>query len=108
MKKFLETRRTNGTGLPARITDVANWKRDEVVDVYVEDNKIIMIPHGRNPENNSLPKEESVLYKITDYDDNERIVRLSKTSVKLLEYLDEEFETDLRIEKINDINVATF
>lgn len=108
MKKFLETRRTNGTGLPARITDVAQWKRDEVVDVYVEDNKIIMIPHGRNPESNSLPKEENALYKITDYDDNERIVRLSKTSVKLLEYLDEEFETDLRIEKINDINVATF
>ena len=108
MKKFLETRRTNGTGLPARITDVANWKRDEVVDVYVEDNKIIMIPHGRNPENNSLPKEENELYTITDFSENERIVRLSKTSVQLLNYLTEEFDTDLDFERVNDINVATF
>ena len=108
MKKFLETRRTNGTGLPARITDVANWKRDEVVDVYVEDNKIIMIPHGRNPENNFLPKEENVLYRITDCNDNERIVKLSTTSMKLLNYLAEEFDTELDFERVSDINVATF
>lgn len=108
MKKFLETRRTNGTGLPARITGAAQWKRDEVVDVYVEDNKIIMIPHGRNPENNSLPKEEKELYKITDYSENERTVRLSKTSIELLNYLAAELDIDLNFEKINDINVATF
>ena len=108
MKKFLETRRTNGTGLPARITDVAEWKRDEVVDVYVEDNKIIMIPHGRNPENNSLPEEEKALYKITDYSDNERIVRLSPTSMQLLSYIIEEFDINLDFDRVNDINVATF
>ena len=108
MKKFLETRRTNGTGLPARITDVANWKRDEVVDVYVEDNKIIMIPHGRNPESNSLSKEENVLYKITDCNDIERTVRLSKTSVQLLHYLETEFDTDLEFERVSDMNIPTF
>lgn len=108
MKKFLETRRTNGTGLPARITDVAQWKRDEVVDVYVEDNKIIMIPHGRNPESNSLPKEEETLYRITDYNNNEKVVKLSKTSKRLLNFLIEEFDTDLEFEKISEINVETF
>ena len=108
MKKFLETRRTNGTGLPARITDVANWKRDEVVDVYVEDNKIIMIPHGRNPESNSLPKEENAFYKITDYSNNERIVRLSPTSMQLLNYIIEEFDTSLEFERVSDMNIPTF
>ena len=87
---------------------MANWKRDEVVDVYVEDNKIIMIPHGRNPESNSLPKEENALYKITDYSENERIVRLSETSVQLLHYLEQEFGRGLDFERVNYINVETF
>lgn len=108
MKKFLETRRTNGTGLPARITDVAKWKRDEVVDVYVEDNKIIMIPHGNNPELNSPISEEETLYRITDYSDNEKVVKLSKTSRQLLNFLMEEFDTDLEVEKVSEMNIPTF